>query len=324
MEEPEEREHVAKQYLAVIAPLAARFGIFVEKNVLDERCFQILHPFDYREIKHLLADYQRRSKKHVDQVSNVLRELLKQHDFTEKVEGRFKNLQSVHQKIQKKKKTLLELHDIFAFRIILEKDDPEACFDVLNLLHDTFLPIVTRFKDYISIPKINGYQSIHTCLRQVVPSLDWPVEVQIRTSLMDDFAKEGLASHWIYSQSKKSTLLSSTEIRIKQQYNELTRETALNQRVYFFSSRSCDIFSLPEGSSAHDFAYSLHSGLGERAQFAAVNGSLQRLSYLLQNGDRVEIICSAPEKPERKMNEVKTELKAPAEPRTRLYAKTGH
>jgi GTP diphosphokinase / guanosine-3',5'-bis(diphosphate) 3'-diphosphatase len=273
---------VAMHYLESLSSLSERFGAYSAKDTLDALCFRLTDPESYYAVEESLAGIRQGSQKTVAKVLRRFRSLLKEERIAAKVSGRFKGLYSIHRKIQHKQYGHpLELHDIFAFRIVLRDADEQDCTDVLNLFHDRFQPISERFKDYVTIPKINGYQSIHTCLHGILEGLTFPVEVQIRTVDMDRVAEQGYASHWIYARTKRAELPRNT----------LRKPPRQPSGVYVFS-KSGDLFRLLEGATVLDFAYTLHTDVGDRARAAMVNGKMQSLGCRLHEGDRIEIFLA--------------------------------
>ncbi|MBP9838470.1 MAG: bifunctional (p)ppGpp synthetase/guanosine-3',5'-bis(diphosphate) 3'-pyrophosphohydrolase [Proteobacteria bacterium] len=284
-------ENIADNYLRVLSPLAERFGIFEEKSILDTLCFKVLHPAEYLETEKFVINYQDNSEKYLAQVSSILANLMHSKGYDVEIQGRYKSTYSIFCKLNKKNRRKVSLDDIFAFRVILNNASSEDCFAVLNILHDYFSPVSTRFKDYVTIPKINGYESIHTCLTKVIPELDIPIEVQIRTRLMHDYAENGLASHWIYAKGKRSESLSTQQKRLLEQFQLFASTAAQNRKVYFLSFEG-DLYTMPEGVTVLDFAYALHTDLGNKAVGALINDGNQDLSYRLKDNDKVKIINS--------------------------------
>lgn len=318
MRDPRRRSHLAAQFLEILSPLAERFGLFEQKIDIDNLCFRILKPRAYREVEHLLSRYKRTSQRTVAAITDILHSLLQKRRTGCEIEGRYKNVYSVYRKLQQKRcASPLHLHDIFAFRITLHTDEIRDCFDIVNILHDHFSPVAGSFKDYITIPKINGYQSIHTILNGVVPDLDLPVEVQIRTRAMHEFAERGLASHWLYTHSKRAHLITEKERKLIEHFTTLSKSAGQENSVLCFSPKG-DIFTLVRGSSIIDFAYHVHTDVGNRAVAARVNGKQETLQYEIREGDRIEILRA--ENPQ-----VKTQwLKYATHPSTRrrIYAHT--
>lgn len=285
-----DKKHLARRYLEVIAPLCQRFGFNEMRDILSDVSFELLYPQKYASIGKALLKYERQSKKVIHRITERLQEILNSEKIKGTVLGRYKKIHSIAQKMEKKRKEeIFSLRDIFAFRIILENPNPAECFHMLNLLHDHFTPLPERFKDYITIPKINGYQSLHTGLTNVISGLSIPIEVQIRTRVMNDFAEKGLAAHWFYSQKKKTELLSQKEAYFVRYFSFLSQKESTN--IYFFSYER-DLFRMEHGATVLDFAYFLHTDLGNKASFARVNGQKEELNYGIQEGDNVEIIKS--------------------------------
>lgn len=288
---------LASQYLSVLSPLCERFGLFAEKDLLDGLCFAITSPAAYREVEKFLVEYQRKSRETIAAVRTVLTNLLREHGHAHELQGRYKSLYGIHRKLQRRKyANPLSLRDIFAFRVILSGNNPDECFEVMNLLHDTFQPVAAHFKDYITIPKINGYQSLHTVLNGVLPDLDLPVEVQIRTAAMHDFAERGFASHWLYARNKEKRVLSDKERKVLLHFLSLTAESESEGSLLCFSPRG-DIVKLSPGATAIDFANEVHTELGRRAVAAKINGRPRGIHAPLAEGDRIEIVTSVAKRP---------------------------
>jgi (p)ppGpp synthase/HD superfamily hydrolase len=285
------KEKLALHYLQIISPLCLRFGLFSEKRKLDDKCFKIIAPHHYDEIDGLLLKYQKKSQHVIRKILHVLRKLLANEESIYKIIGRYKNIYSIFRKIEKSSdKNILNLNDIFAFRIILKGNSVQSCFKVLNLLHDKFIPVIDFFRDYISVPKINGYQSLHTGLNNVIPNLDLPIEIQIRTQQMDDFAQHGLAAYCLYAEEKKAKLITPKEKNLVNYLSSLDK-TRSSQGIYFFSTNG-DLHSLDSNCSILDFAYQIHTDFGHKAKAALVNGTKKPLHYKIQGGDRVKILLA--------------------------------
>ncbi len=286
-----ERVAVSQQYLRVVSLLCERFGLFAEKEDLDTTCFHEMDPKSFAKTEALLEKYKHRSRRTVADVIATLQELLKKKGHRVSIVGRYKHLYSINKKlVTKGYSSPLHLQDIFAFRIIVEKNDAQECFDILNLLHDRYMPVSERFKDYVSIPKVNGYQSIHTVLNGVLPDLDLPVEIQIRTRAMDEFAEHGLASHWLYSRSKRTQLLSVRERQLLEHYQSLSQDLSASGGLICCLTPAGDVLDLPEGSTVTDFAYRIHTELGNMAEGALVNGAKVGRDYRLRQADSVRVV----------------------------------
>ncbi len=283
------RRKIASYYLHILSPLCERFGFYERKNILDDIAFYLVYPKKYLEISRILRQYKIKSRMITRKIFVVLEDLLKTNHYSFILKGRYKTVYSTYVKLKKKpRKTVLQLNDIFAFRIILKNNSIDECFALLNQLHDRFSPVTDFFKDYITIPKINGYQSLHTGINNVIDELDLPIEVQIRTQSMHDFSEKGVAAHWVYKTSK---YFNSSLRKEKQLYEYFLSfsHTPLDQFVYCFSYKG-DIFTLRRGETVHDFAYMIHSDLGSNAKYAFVNNEKMPLLHIIQDGDRIKVM----------------------------------
>lgn len=286
----DKRQQLAKIYLDILSPLCERFGLFKEKDSLDDLCFNIVFPDNYRNLSIKLDKYKEKAKNLIKRITKNLDNLLRYEKYNFVVKGRYKSLYSIHRKLKKKiENDIFKLRDIFAFRIILKSRLDGRCFEVLDLLHDQFEPLVDGFKDYISIPKVNGYQSLHTALNKVIPGLDLPIEVQIRTQVMDDFAEKGMAAHFLYAETKKAKLVSEKERLLLKHLSEDTENPDRQKIIYCFSPAG-DLFKLESGATPLEFAYIVHTDLGNKFKRAIVNNETVGMDYCLQNGDQVKIV----------------------------------
>lgn len=276
---------LAQKYLDMLMPLCERFGFTRTRDNLNDICFAIISPAEYRRIHEVLLRYQKDHGRIIQNISRVLRKTLVTEGYTHQVIGRYKNLYRIAQKMkQKNNQDIFSLRDIFGFRIVLPGTAIEPCFEVLNFLHDRFRPMPERFKDYISIPKINGYQSLHTGLKEVLPDFDLPIEVQIRTEQMNEFAEKGVAAHWVYVKEKNLPSRQKFSSSIFLQPSQVSDE--------FIYPLSCDgdIFKLEQGSTVLDFAYQVHTDLGNRTEYGLINGKTKDISTPLRDGDSVKIM----------------------------------
>ncbi len=279
---------LAEKYLDILSTLCERFNFFEEKNILNDLCFKIVHPEKYAEIKKIFSKYESTSKKIIKKgIEKLSRALTKKYDYS--IHGRYKNMYSIYKKINLHKSEPLKINDIFGFRIILNTESVEQCFEIANILHDKFYPIPDFFKDYISIPKINGYQSLHTGLKEVVEELDTPIEVQIRTLQMHHFAEKGLAAHWLYNEEKKSTLITEKEQQLVHCLSCALHHYEKRCYLLCFTDKG-DIKKMPKGTTTLDFAYTVHSNIGNKAIAAEVNEIKRPLHYRLKEGDQIKII----------------------------------
>jgi len=285
----ESKKVIAQKYVDILSPLCQKFGFYEEKKLLDNFSFKLLYPAEYEKINKQLINYKRKSKTVIDEINTKFKKLLKKHHFYRlEVTGRYKTTYSIAQKLKLKQREKIQgLGDVFAFRIIVKDNSIENCFQITNLLHNEFYPLPNRFKDYISIPKINGYQSLHTGLKEVNPKLDLPIEVQIRTKTMDDFAEKGIAAHWLYSKSKLSRILTEKEKKLVKHFYDSQEKTY----VYFFSYKG-DLYKLQKGASVLDFAYRIHTNLGDKIKTVLVNDKLQPIDYEIQEGDKIKILTA--------------------------------
>lgn len=282
---------LAEKFLTTISPLCEKFNFYSEKSLLNDIAFSIIEPEIYQKINQILKSYQSSSELTLQKISNQLVKLLKKHGFNCQIKGRYKSIYSIYKKLLKKNADLidsLKLKDIFAFRIIVNNNSVKDCFSILTLLHDHYFPIPKHFKDFITIPKINGYQSLHTGLSQVLPGLDLPIEIQIRTKSMHEFAEKGLAAHWVYEKTKKTRLFSDAEKRLHEQ---LQRKNTHQQKIFCFSHKG-DIFELEKGATPFDFATKIHSDLGHKYNGAIVNSKPVKDNYKLNSADRIHILTT--------------------------------
>jgi (p)ppGpp synthase/HD superfamily hydrolase len=299
LETHKQKKILARKYLDILSVLCERFNCYGEKNILNDICFKLVAPDKYKEIKAIFSKYEQNSKRIVQSVLKALDKALKNSEIKYELIGRCKNIYSLYQKISKKEKNFLEINDVFAFRIILESPLTLRCFDVVNILHDKFQPIPNFFKDYISVPKINGYQSLHTGLEKVVDRLDLPIEIQIRTREMHNFSENGLAAHWIYSKDKKSQLVSEKEQRLINYFSCIANSSKNSAVVYCFTCHG-DMVKLEKNSTILDFAYKIHTEMGNKTAYAMVNGIRKPVHYRIKEGDRIEIIQGSNDKIEKK------------------------
>jgi GTP diphosphokinase / guanosine-3',5'-bis(diphosphate) 3'-diphosphatase len=284
-------ENLAEKYLQILSPLCERFNFNEEKNLLNDICFKIVDPQQYSKIKDFLTKYDKEAQEIINRVLRKFEDLLIKENYIFELIGRYKNIYSIHTKMKLKSRELPKLNDIFAFRIILEATDTDMCFEVANLLHDTFTPLPDLFKDYITIPKINGYQSLHTGLANVLENLDIPIEVQIRTRDMHVFAKNGLAAHWLYDQDKKAKVITEKERRLLDYLSCMARSSEEERQIHCFSYKG-DIVNLNQNSTILDFAYKIHTEVGNSAISAKVNNEEKPLFYKIKEGEQIEIIQS--------------------------------
>jgi GTP pyrophosphokinase len=302
---PRKRARIARETLEIYAPIANRLGLNGLYRELQDLAFQNLYPNRYRVLRKALEAQRGNRKEVVEKIQEAIRERLEESGIDAQVSGREKNLHSIYRKMQDKNLSFSKVLDIYAFRVVVR--DTPACYLALGALHQLYKPIPGKFKDYIAIPKANGYQSLHTTLFGPFGS---PIEIQVRTQEMHKLAEAGVASHWLY----KSTDASLNELQRKthqwlQSLLEMQSESGdsaeflehlkvdlFPDETYVFTPKG-KIMSLPHGATCVDFAYAVHTDIGNRCVAAKVNHELVPLRTELKNGDRVEIITASHAKP---------------------------
>ncbi|WP_440656714.1 RelA/SpoT family protein [Candidatus Pelagibacter sp. HIMB1509] len=295
----EKRQRIAQETMEIYAPLADRMGMHRIRDELEDLSFEILN-YDARKlIKKRLDEIKLDRKDIFEEQSYELSEILNDHEINADIYGREKTPFSIWRKVQKKRVSLEQITDIIGFRIILDTIDD--CYKTLGIFHKKWNCIPGKFKDYISSPKINGYKSIHT---SVIGSNKKPIEIQIRTKEMHDFAQRGVASHWQYKSSEKFNSLSWKEYDwlkdlveiIEKNENpedsyEYTKLQMFQENVFCFTPKG-SVIKLPKDATAIDFAYAVHTKIGNSAIGCEVNGNKNELQTILRNGDRVNILTS--------------------------------
>ena len=289
----------AKETMEIYAPLADRMGMNRIRDELEDLSFEILNPEARKLIKDRLDLIKDNNLSNFNSVSNDFLELLKNHKIDAKIFGREKTPFSIWRKVQNKRTSLEQITDIIGFRIILI--DIETCYKVLGILHNKWNCIPGKFKDYISSPKINKYQSIHTA---VIGPNKRPIEIQLRTMSMHEFAQRGIAAHWKYKSSEKyksltwkeyDWLADLVEIINKNEnpedYFEYTKLQMFQDNVFCFTPKG-SVIKLPKDATPIDFAYAVHTQIGDTAIGCEINGNESALQTLLLNGDVVKIITS--------------------------------
>ena len=299
------RKRVARETLDIYAPIANRLGLNSIYQELEDLAFRYLYPARYRVLSKALKSARGNRREVVGKVEEAINKRLQKDGIGAVVHGREKHLYSIYTKMREKHLSFAKVHDVFGFRIIV-KDVP-SCYLVLGALHALYKPIPGKFKDYIAIPKANGYQSLHTTLFGPFGS---PIEAQIRTQEMHKIAEAGVASHWLY----KSTDASLNEMQKKThqwlqslleiqsgtgdstEFLEHLKVDLFPDAVYVFTPKG-KILSLPRGATSVDFAYAVHTDIGNRCVAVKINDELMPLRTELKNGERVEIITASHAKP---------------------------
>ena len=295
----DKRERIAQETMEIYAPLADRMGMHRIRDELEDLSFEVLNNKARSLIQKRLDEIKLDKKDIFETLSNEIRVFLKQNNIKSKIYGREKTPFSIWRKVQKKRVSLEQITDIIGFRIILENIDD--CYKTLGVLHKQWNCIPGKFKDYISSPKINGYKSIHTA---VIGSYKKPIEIQIRTVEMHDFAERGIASHWKYKSSEKINSLTWKEYDwlkdlveiIEKNENpehsyEYTKLQMFQENVFCFTPKG-SVIKLPKDATPIDFAYAVHTKIGDTAIGCEINGNKKELQTILRNGDTVKIITS--------------------------------
>ena len=301
---PDKRERIAKETLEIYAPLAHKLGIFKIKAELEDTCLKYVEPVYYNKINNKIQNDDSARMQNVDHTINEIDELLKKNGLKDyKIKGRIKNIYSIYKKMVNQNKEFEDIYDILAIRIIV--NSISECYQVLGLIHAQYAPVPKRFKDYIAVPKPNMYQSLHTT---VISNDSFTFEVQIRTYEMDQIAELGVAAHWAYKEgvvyqrekeqfeiAKKlkwyGDLLNLSEEEKNadsMEYVDEVKEDLLGQTVYVYTPNG-EVVDLPNGSTPIDFAYRIHTNLGNTTVGAIVNNRIVPLDYELNNGDIISI-----------------------------------
>src|SRR5512132_3405464 len=294
----------ARETLEVYAPLAHRLGIHKLKWELEDLAFETLHPRKYEEIKTMVAERRTDREEHVSEASRTLQLELDKVDIPAEISGRAKHFYSIYDKMAKKGREFNEIYDLTAMRVIVERAGDEGtrdCYGALGLIHSLWKPMPGRFKDYIAMPKFNGYRALHTT---VIGPAGSPLEIQIRTREMHEGAEFGIAAHWYsYKPGGRKKLDDDWLEWVKQlmewgdeeadprEFIKSFRTDLFDDEVYVFTPKG-EVKTLPAGSTPIDFAYSVHTDVGHRTVGAKVNGRIVPLHYTLHSGDFVEILTS--------------------------------
>lgn len=298
MPEAKQREK-ARETLEVFAPLAHRLGMAKVKMELEDLSLKYIDPIGYYEIVDKISQKQSEREQYINDMIALLEERLNQLEINAHVEGRAKHFYSIYRKMFIQNKSIDEIYDLFAVRVIVNTD--ADCYAVLGMVHELFKPIPGRFKDYIAMPKPNMYQSLHS---SVIGPNGVPFEIQIRTWDMHNTAENGIAAHWKYKEGKsgksdiddklewiKQLLEIQKDLTNAEDFMQTLKIDMFSDEVFVFTPKG-DVVSLPAGATPIDFAYAIHSAVGNKMQGAKVNGKIVTLDYNLQNGDIVEIHTS--------------------------------
>lgn len=325
---PEDRRmSIAQETLEIFAPLANRLGMGGLKTELEDLSFMYLMPDTYKELKRKVTKKGREQKEYLDEIAKIVEAHLKESRIPARVLGRVKHLYGIFSKMQKQKIPFELVYDVIAMRIIT--DTKQNCYMIMGLIHSLWTPVPGRFKDFIGAPKSNLYQSLHT---SVIGPKGEKIEFQIRTEDMDRIAEGGIAAHWRYKDARSSrrrdeeyvswlrdlVLMQKDNVDARE-FLEAVKGNILPDVVYVFTPKG-DIIELPQGSTPVDFAYNIHTEVGNHCSGAKVNGKIVQLRHKLENGDSVEVLTSAIQKPSRDWLKFVKSQKAKA--RIRYWVKT--
>ncbi|MEC9441556.1 MAG: bifunctional (p)ppGpp synthetase/guanosine-3',5'-bis(diphosphate) 3'-pyrophosphohydrolase [Myxococcota bacterium] len=301
----DKQERIARETMDIYAPLSHRLGISWVKTELEDLSFRYLYPEAYYDIAERVASKKRERESFIREVISILQELLTEHGIHgAEVNGRPKNFWSIYRKMRRQQIEFEQVYDLLAFRVLL--DERAQCYEGLGLVHNLWKPIPGRFKDYIAIPKPNGYQSLHT---SVIGPYQERLEIQIRTFDMHKVAEEGIAAHWLYKEGKAIPDKDDAKfawlhhLMEEHQDNEDPREflesakiDLFHDEVYVFTPKG-DVMGLPQGATAIDFAYHVHTEVGHHCSGAKVNGQMVPLRHALSNGDIIEVMTNKNQRP---------------------------
>jgi GTP pyrophosphokinase len=323
----EKRQNIAREASFLYAPLAHRLGLYAVKTELEDLSLKHTNREIYREIAHKLNETKHSRDQFISDFITPLKEKLREIGFEFTIKGRTKSIHSIYSKIKKQNTPFENIYDLFAIRIVFDvplEKEKAACWQAYSIVADMYQPNPKRLRDWLSIPKTNGYESLHTTV--LGPEGKW-VEVQIRTVRMDEVAEKGLAAHWKYKGIKSESgmdewLKSIREILENPELNavDFMDEFKLNlydKEVFVFTPNG-DLHKLPKGATALDFAFSIHSALGSKCVGAKVNGKNMPIKYVLNNGDQVEVLTSPTQKPNPAWLKVVTTSKAKSKIRQAL------
>ncbi len=321
------RIKIARETLDIYAPLASRLGIDWMKRELEDLAFSFLYPEEYNELKQEVETRLGERKAYVEEVKEIISKKMAEFSLSCRVLGRPKHIYSIFRKMRRQNVTIDEIYDLIAFRIILKS--VTECYEALGIIHSLWKPVPGRFKDYISLPKANMYQSLHTT---VIGPYGERMEIQIRTEEMDKTASEGIAAHWLYKEGRiiskdqarqfdwlKRLMEWQKELEDPREFLESVRMDLFPDEVYALTPNG-EIKEFPVGATPIDFAYAIHTEVGHHCAGAKVNGKMVPLKYQLQNGDVVQIITSKHHVPSRDWLKIAKTSKARA--RIRQWIKT--
>jgi len=325
---PEKQETIALETMEIYAPLANRLGIGWLKIELEDLSFKYLRPFDFNDLREKIGKTKRERAKFINEVSHDISQRLSQSGMTDfEVSGRPKHLWSIYRKMVDKSLAFEDIHDLIAFRVLV--DTIGQCYEALGHIHAMWRPIPGKFKDYIAMPKPNGYRSLHTTL---IGPRGERVEIQIRTHEMHEVAEKGIAAHWKYKEEGGSPIVLKDvadkgfiwlrqlmdwqrDLKDPNEFLDSVKVDLFAEEVYVFTPRG-DVIELPRGATPVDFAFAIHSDVGMHCLGAKVNNRLVPLRHMLENGDTCEIITQKNQQPKKdwlefaKTSRAKTKIRA--------------
>ena len=299
----EAQERISRETKDIYVPLANRLGIFWLKSELDDLCLKYLRPSLYKEIERELGAKRLEREEYIKNTCEKIKEILDENHINARIKGRVKNMASLATKMEQKNITFAEIKDLIGFRIIVSSI--KECYETLGIIHSKWAPIPGRIKDYIAMPKPNMYQSLHTL---VMGPLGQKIELQVRTEDMDKVAEEGIAAHWKYKEKKgsstfdlqwvKSLVETQQYLKNPDEFIQSVKSELFPEELFVFTPKG-DLIRLPFEATPVDFAYAIHSDVGNTIIGAKVNGGIVPLSHKLQNGDVVEVQCAKNQMPNR-------------------------
>jgi guanosine-3',5'-bis(diphosphate) 3'-pyrophosphohydrolase len=301
---PQQRHEIARETLDIYAPIAHRLGIYWLKSELEDSSFRYLNPAAYRTLKDQVAETRAERETYIKSVIGILNDRLEAAGVKAEVTGRPKHFFSIHHKMQEEELTFDQIYDLVAFRIIV--GTVRECYEALGVVHASWKPVPGRFKDYIALPKVNMYQSLHTT---VIGPRGQRIEVQIRTREMHEVAEHGIAAHWNYKEGGAAQMRDAERfawlrrliewqqnVKDPQEFLSTVKEDLFAEEVFVFTPKG-DVLDFPQGATVIDFAYRIHSQLGNHLSGARVNGRMVPLRYRLRSGDTVEVLTSERQTP---------------------------
>lgn len=299
---PDKRRRIARETLDIYAPIASSLGLNNIRVEMEDLCFHAIHPMRHNLLASVAKKHRGERAEFINDIANTIRGRLKENHIKARVIGREKHLFSIYSKLKSTDKDIGAIMDVYGFRIITE--DVDSCYRALGQMHALFTPLDGRFKDYIAVPKANGYQSLHTTLFNHGRSGEVPIEIQIRTEEMDAMANHGIAAHWLYKSETDQTTGSSRAHQWVQNLLELQRNTGspiefiehvkndfFPEEIYVFTPKG-EIKRLPAGATVVDFAYSVHTDVGNRCMAARIDRKLSGPRTRLESGQTVKIVTN--------------------------------